>query len=294
MRYARTLELPASRGRIIDRNGQVLASSVPAPSIWAIPKDIERRPPAARAAGAGCSDMTPAELRQAARRATRTSSGCKRQVDEDGRAQIVKALNLKGIHQLHASTSASTRRARPRRTWWASPTSRTSGQEGIELALPEGAGRAGTARAASSRTASAASSRTSASSVPPVDGQRHRSCRSTRKVQFFAYQRCATRWPSTRPRPAAWWCSTCRPARCWRWPTTRATSPNDRQQPDRRAAAQPRADRHLRARLDDEALHRRAGAGNRPASRRDADPDRARPHDRSAARRSATRTRTAC
>ena len=28
-RYARTLELPATRGKITDRNGQVLASSVP-------------------------------------------------------------------------------------------------------------------------------------------------------------------------------------------------------------------------------------------------------------------------
>jgi len=41
IRYARTLDLPASRGRIVDRNGLILASSVPAPSIWAIPKDFE-------------------------------------------------------------------------------------------------------------------------------------------------------------------------------------------------------------------------------------------------------------
>ena len=41
MRYTRTLTLPASRGRIVDRNGVVLATSVPAPSVWAIPKDFE-------------------------------------------------------------------------------------------------------------------------------------------------------------------------------------------------------------------------------------------------------------
>jgi cell division protein FtsI (penicillin-binding protein 3) len=41
IRYARTLELPASRGRITDRNGVILASSIPAPSLWAIPKDLE-------------------------------------------------------------------------------------------------------------------------------------------------------------------------------------------------------------------------------------------------------------
>src|SRR5256885_1073981 len=41
IRYARTIELPASRGRIVDRNGLILASSIPVPSLWAIPKDLE-------------------------------------------------------------------------------------------------------------------------------------------------------------------------------------------------------------------------------------------------------------
>ena len=35
VRFARTLELPANRGRILDRNGLLLANSVVAPSIWA-------------------------------------------------------------------------------------------------------------------------------------------------------------------------------------------------------------------------------------------------------------------
>ena len=49
VRFARTLELPANRGRILDRNGLLLASSVVAPSIWAIPEDVERNDPAVRA-----------------------------------------------------------------------------------------------------------------------------------------------------------------------------------------------------------------------------------------------------
>src|SRR5471032_123748 len=56
VRYQRTLELPANRGRILDRNGLILASDVPAPSIWAIPEDIERDDPA-----------TQEKLRQAAK-----------------------------------------------------------------------------------------------------------------------------------------------------------------------------------------------------------------------------------
>ena len=43
-RYAHTLELPASRGQIKDRSGQVLASSVAVPSIWAFPKDVDTDP----------------------------------------------------------------------------------------------------------------------------------------------------------------------------------------------------------------------------------------------------------
>src|SRR5690606_32536126 len=48
-RYARTLELPATRGRILDRNGEVLALSLPARAVWAIPAE-------ARAAPAGQRD----------------------------------------------------------------------------------------------------------------------------------------------------------------------------------------------------------------------------------------------
>ena len=45
VRFVRTLELPANRGRVLDRNGLILASSVVAPSIWAIPEDVDRKDP---------------------------------------------------------------------------------------------------------------------------------------------------------------------------------------------------------------------------------------------------------
>ena len=49
VRFARTLELPANRGKILDRNGLILASSVPAASIWAIPEDVEHEKPEVKA-----------------------------------------------------------------------------------------------------------------------------------------------------------------------------------------------------------------------------------------------------
>ena len=55
IRYGHTLELPASRGRIVDRNGLILAASVPAPSIWAIPKDLDGDAALARQARDRCS-----------------------------------------------------------------------------------------------------------------------------------------------------------------------------------------------------------------------------------------------
>lgn len=44
-RYARRLVMPAIRGRILDRNGHVLASSMQVKAIWAIPEDTVGTPP---------------------------------------------------------------------------------------------------------------------------------------------------------------------------------------------------------------------------------------------------------
>ncbi len=41
IRFQRTLDVPAMRGRILDRNGAVLASSVPGKGIWIIPQDTK-------------------------------------------------------------------------------------------------------------------------------------------------------------------------------------------------------------------------------------------------------------
>lgn len=43
-RYARTLDLPAVRGKILDRNGEVMATSLPVKAIWAVPDSVNASP----------------------------------------------------------------------------------------------------------------------------------------------------------------------------------------------------------------------------------------------------------
>ncbi|MFN0163288.1 MAG: peptidoglycan D,D-transpeptidase FtsI family protein [Burkholderiales bacterium] len=40
-RYSRVIEISANRGRITDRHGEILASSTPVKSVWAIPDDVK-------------------------------------------------------------------------------------------------------------------------------------------------------------------------------------------------------------------------------------------------------------
>ena len=43
-RYRRDLEISASRGRVVDRHGDVLAISTPMKSVWAVPADAKLTP----------------------------------------------------------------------------------------------------------------------------------------------------------------------------------------------------------------------------------------------------------
>jgi len=97
VRFARTLELPANRGRILDRNGLILASSIPAPSIWAIPEDVALDK-AQLLRLAKLLDMSAAELNKKLADEDKTFVWLKRQVD-DAVAKEVAAMGLKGIYQ---------------------------------------------------------------------------------------------------------------------------------------------------------------------------------------------------
>jgi len=183
IRYGHTIELPASRGRIVDRNGLILAASVPAPSIWAIPKDLDGDA-RSRARLATLLDMTSAALE------TRLADNpnfvwLRRQVDE-GVAKAVRDLGVKGIHEVREY-----KRKYPEGEAAAHVVGFTNvedrGQEGIELAFQkELAGQGGTRRVIKDRLGRVIED--VGDSVAPVEGQ-DIGLAVDSKVQFFAYQR---------------------------------------------------------------------------------------------------------
>ena len=98
LRYGRTIELPASRGKIFDRNGVVLASSLPARAIWAIPEQVDATPEQfaelARLLKTSERDLR----RRLVAAADRSFVYLRRQVDADV-AERIAALRISGIHQ---------------------------------------------------------------------------------------------------------------------------------------------------------------------------------------------------
>ena len=130
-RYARTLELPATRGKITDRNGQVLASSIPVKAIWAIPDDVVDAPKEKLHALANLLDMSEGDLRKKFD-SDRNFVYLKRQVEQETADNIVK-LGIPGIE-----TRKEYKRFYPQGEVMAHVVGFTSvedaGQDGMELA----------------------------------------------------------------------------------------------------------------------------------------------------------------
>ncbi len=184
VRFVRTLELPANRGRILDRNGQILASSVPVPSIWASPEDMDHDP-AKLAALAKVLGMSSADLQARVADKEKSFVWLKRLAGEEVAAQV-KALGLKGVYDRKEY-----KRLYPEGEAAAHIVGFTNvanmGQEGIELAFNEKlAGKTGTRRVIKNRLGQVVEDM--GQTVLPIDGEDiHLSIDS--KVQFFAYQK---------------------------------------------------------------------------------------------------------
>ena len=183
VRFARTLELPANRGRVLDRHGVLLASSVPAPSIWANPEDMERDPVKLRQL-ARLLEMTPAELNKKVKDEERTFVWLRRQMDESVVKEI-RALGIKGVYDLKEY-----KRLYPEGEAAAHIVGFTNvedkGQEGVELIFQKQlAGQAGSRRVIKDRLGRVVE--VVGETVPPVDGQDLQLSIDS-KVQFYAYQ----------------------------------------------------------------------------------------------------------
>jgi cell division protein FtsI (penicillin-binding protein 3) len=188
VRFARTLDMPANRGRIFDRNGLLLASSVIAPSIWAIPEDIERDDPDVKAKlklVAKLLEMPQKDFNKKLEDEDKTFVWIKRQVDAPIAKQIAD-LNIKGIYQRKEY-----KRQYPNGESAAHVVGFTNvedrGQEGIELQFDrELAGRAGSRRVIKDRLGRVVEG--VGETVPPLDGKDIQLSVDS-KVQFFAYQK---------------------------------------------------------------------------------------------------------
>jgi cell division protein FtsI (penicillin-binding protein 3) len=130
VRYARTLDVPGTRGRVLDRNGVVLAASVPARAIWAIPEDVNASP-GELAQLARLLQMPQAELKRKLADDDRAFTFLRRQVDLDV-ARKIQSMKLAGVHQ-----SPEFKRHYPEGPAVAHVTGFTNvedrGQEGVEL-----------------------------------------------------------------------------------------------------------------------------------------------------------------
>jgi cell division protein FtsI (penicillin-binding protein 3) len=184
VRFARTLTLPANRGRVLDRNGMLLASSVPAPSIWANPEDMERDP-AKLGDLARLLELTPADLAKKLKDDEKTFVWLRRQMDESVVKQIL-ALGIKGVYDIKEY-----KRLYPEGEAAAHIVGFTNvedqGQEGVELIFQKQlSGKPGSRRVIKDRLGRVVEDVGEA--VPPVDGEDLQLSIDS-KVQFFAYQK---------------------------------------------------------------------------------------------------------
>ena len=188
VRFVRTLDLPASRGRILDRNGLILASDVPAPSIWAIPEDIDLNDPAVKAKlrqAARLLDMPEKDLDKKFMDDDKSFVWVKRQVDMSVARQLA-ALDIKGLYQRRDY-----KRMYPEGEAVAQVTGFTNveehGQEGMELAFDkELAGKPGLRRVIKDRLGHVVEDVGQA--VPPDDGSDIELSLDER-IQFVAYEK---------------------------------------------------------------------------------------------------------
>jgi cell division protein FtsI (penicillin-binding protein 3) len=130
-KYEKVLDIPAMRGRVFDRHGDVLAESAPVKAVWAIPEDVDLSPTQARQ----LARLLQMDVRELERKlaADKGFVYVKRQVAPDVADQVA-AMHLSGIQ-----FTDEYRRYYPAGEMMAHMVGFTgideAGQEGVELAM---------------------------------------------------------------------------------------------------------------------------------------------------------------
>jgi cell division protein FtsI (penicillin-binding protein 3) len=96
-RYSRVLEVPATRGRVLDRHGEALAISTPVRSVWAIPEDV-RASPAQLKKLAALLEADPREIERRVADTSRDFVYLKRQIPPETAARVAE-LGIPGLYQ---------------------------------------------------------------------------------------------------------------------------------------------------------------------------------------------------
>ena len=143
-RFSRVLEVPATRGRILERGGEAVAISTPVKSIWAIPADAQGSPAQMRSLAA-LLGLAPGELDKRLADNGRDFVYLKRQISPE-QADRVAELGIPGVY-----AQREYRRYYPGGEGMAHVIGFTgagdTGQEGIELAFQGAlAGKSGSRR----------------------------------------------------------------------------------------------------------------------------------------------------
>jgi cell division protein FtsI (penicillin-binding protein 3) len=162
----------------------ILASSIPVPSIWAIPEDVDRDPDNLKKL-AKLLGLTTAELNKKLEDEDKSFVWLKRQVDESVGKEI-EALKIKGVYQRKEY-----KRQYPEGEAAAHVLGFTNvedrGQEGVELTFQnELAGKPGSRRVIKDRLGRVVEE--VGDQVPPVEGKEIQLSIDS-KVQFFAYRK---------------------------------------------------------------------------------------------------------
>ena len=184
VRFERQLDIPANRGRILDRNGLILASSVPMPSIWASPEEMQANASQLKNLSQLLNMPLP-ELKKKISDTRRKHVWLRRQVDENTGKKI-KELGIHGIY-----TTMEYKRMYPQGEAAAHVVGFTNventGQEGVELTFNTHlGGKNGTRRVIKNGQGQVVEG--IGELVPPIEGKDLQLSIDS-KVQYFAYQR---------------------------------------------------------------------------------------------------------